>query len=377
MFLIAGIILTWAPFPVWAQDGPRSQVDRLIERLKSDAIEERAAAFSTISQDEALAEAVLTCVRESQDPDLRALANELQKHLTAKKEDRLQIDQENQARAKWLTAIKGKDGSTQAALFQSVAQWRGRPLEPYEQLVKSWSDSAGTFSVYALDQDFSLLVEWNTATRATATKLAIVGFSDLRKSIKPSLYRYLRLVNRSPTLDGELFDPDALLQAVNALIRLGESGTFQVLKEYEALGLDMHTKKVYEYDGTRMMVLSLLLFDYDPGVPRGLLVGRLNGLAAHPDHNWLYCPILVVNDIPFLVCSGVGFLSGVPETAWDRLKRCQEHAHLRSSLLTPRSSPAEALDKLWLSDEWKHAVDDLYRDHLRSLLEGQAKRAVH
>ena len=198
------------------------------------------------------------------------------------------------------------------------------------------------FDVHSLDETYALYVVWKTENPAQGIRSTeVVGLPDLKDRIDAPLFDAVAAIHRSPSAQqGLSFASVPLIRAVNLLQPLGKEKALQALWAYYRLVRKATPEEAHRYglDEYRILPILQLLFDGMPGYRLG---------AGDVDVEF---PVVLVQDVPFLLVSGY-MLAGRPPDAADQLKRVPET--LRSSPLSPKVTPLEAADELIRSPVWK------------------------
>ncbi len=203
------------------------------------------------------------------------------------------------------------------------------------------------FDLYSLDEEWMLYVVWNDQDVLKGIRSTeVVGLPDLRSRIDPDLYDAVAAIHRSPSGQSGLgFSPIRLLRAVNALQALGREKALKALRAYERLSRSVSSEETQKYfiDEYRILPIAQILFDGAPPYPLG------GGDVAAPGPSWPKFPLILVQELPFMIVSGY-VLVGIPPEAGDYLARIQ--GSMRSQPLSPRVTPLEAADELVKSPAW-------------------------
>jgi hypothetical protein len=198
------------------------------------------------------------------------------------------------------------------------------------------------FNVYSLDETYSLYLVWKSDDPARGIRSTeIVTFSDLKGRVDPALFDAIAAIHRSPSAQqGLAFDPVPLIRAVNALLPMGKERALKALRAYARLARDASSEDVHKHglDEYRILPIALLLFEGMPGY-------RIGAGDVDPD-----LPVVVVQDVPFMLVSGYT-VEGKPPDPAEYLK--QATGALRAAPLAPRGLPPEAADELVRSPLWK------------------------
>jgi len=208
------------------------------------------------------------------------------------------------------------------------------------------------FDLYTLDETFALYVAWkDLEARNGIRSTEIVAFPDLRNRIDPDLYEAVAAIHRSPSPQrGLQFSPLRMVRAVNALQPLGKEKALKALRAYERLAreLSVEQRRKYLVEEDRILPIVHLLFEGKGRRLPGFLLGA-GDVAPPPGGAWPLFPIVLVQDVPFMMVSGY-VLNGVPQGAADHLRL--DLGPVRADPLAPRVPALEAADELTQSDAW-------------------------
>jgi hypothetical protein len=209
------------------------------------------------------------------------------------------------------------------------------------------------FDLYSLDGVYDLYLSWNEQEVPKGIRSAeVVSFQDLKKRIDPELWEAVWAIQRSPSAQNGLnFNPVLLLRAVNALHPLGKEQALKALWAYDRLAHDLSSvdRRKYHVDEYRILPIVHLLFESPIGSKPGFVLGA-GDVAPPKGEAWPLFPIVLVQDVPFMMVSGY-VLSGIPQQAADHLRR--DLGPLRSAPLSPKGTALEAADELTESEAWK------------------------
>jgi hypothetical protein len=139
------------------------------------------------------------------------------------------------------------------------------------------------------------------------------------------------------------FNPRVLVDAVNALLRLGKDGALDAIERQLA-----ETNRAADPQTGLFLVLRLLFaVPPDPGFHPPMHVGiPAPAVLRHPKI-LPHFPLVVVDDVPLLLVTTF-LIGGSPQPVEAHLRHFRETGVLRSTPLTPKASvrPAEILDRL-------------------------------
>jgi hypothetical protein len=233
------------------------------------------------------------------------------------------------------------------------ASWGRKDLDAFGPHLDGGGFSVGSapltaFDLYELDETFALYVVWKDLdVQRGIRSTEVVAFKDLRSRIDPDLYDAVLAIQRSPSAQRGLeFDPLRLIRAVNALQALGKEKALKALRAYERLDGDLsqEERRKYQVDEYRILPIARLLFETAP--PFALGAGDV---AAPEGGAWPQFPIVLAQDVPFMMVSGYT-LAGKGQRAAEYLK--SSFGPLRAAPLAPRGTALEAADELTQSAAW-------------------------
>lgn len=155
------------------------------------------------------------------------------------------------------------------------------------------------------------------------------------------LRRLLRLVDAVPSYSGDP-DPLPLIQAVNALQRLGKARALAVLDEYLRVSswLDDPGR-----EGTFLVMRTLFEVPDDPGHLPPMFVGAPAPAAPADPRALPRFPLVIVEDVPFRVVYGY-MLAGHPEQPEQHLEWFRRNGVIRERPLAPPAEPLALVETL-------------------------------
>jgi|GEM_PF-2235822 uncharacterized protein YceK len=139
------------------------------------------------------------------------------------------------------------------------------------------------------------------------------------------------------------YKPQTVIRAVNALQPLGKERALATIDEY----LEAHS-------GEGVFLVLRVLFDVPkpPGHMPRMQVGDMVGVPSPQDHQLLSrSPIVLHDDIPFLLGSGMFVGGAYGEAPEDHARYFRKHGKLRAKPLSPAKQPAESVARLILALE--------------------------
>lgn len=151
----------------------------------------------------------------------------------------------------------------------------------------------------------------------------------------------LRLLDAVPSYDAP-GDPLALIQAVNALQRLGRQRALAAVAEYLRVSswLDDPGR-----EGTFLVLRALFEVPDPPGYLPAMMVGAPSPPGPADAKAAPRFPLTIVDDIPLKLVGGYS-LAGQAQPPEDHLAWFQHHGILRRRPLTPPATPLATLDRL-------------------------------
>ncbi|MBT4865412.1 MAG: YceK/YidQ family lipoprotein [Planctomycetaceae bacterium] len=160
------------------------------------------------------------------------------------------------------------------------------------------------------------------------------------------------------------YKPQTVIRAVNALQPLGKKRALATIDEY----LETHS-------GGGIFLVLLVLFDVPnpPGHMPRMQVGDMVGVPTPQDHQLLSrSPIVLHDDIPFLLGSGYFMSAVVAEAPEEHVRYFREHGKLRTKPLSPAKQPAESVARLMraLENEDIYFREEYMTKQARSLADG-------
>jgi hypothetical protein len=162
------------------------------------------------------------------------------------------------------------------------------------------------------------------------------------------------------------FDPQRVIEAVNALVPLGKDRALAVIDEY------LRVSSVFEDHGRDgVFLLNRVLFDVpSSGVMPDMNVGA--GLVVSDPKLVPRFPLVIVDDIPLHI-GGPYELGGLPQPPESDVAWFRKHGTLRKVAMVPPARPLEVVDAHVNGPLAKVVVVD---DPMRGMLYGQALALV-
>lgn len=161
----------------------------------------------------------------------------------------------------------------------------------------------------------------------------------------------LALIGASPKLERETFDPQALLRAANALIRLGRDSTTRLLlrfinsvEERASVGRSQYNEV------TRVIPIALVLREPSSGQFECVKNAWMYDGLTLTEEPWFEFPLAIVDDVPFLVAvpSGGSSPEELAIIVVEELKR----SGVRKKPLCPAFLPTAACTRLLRGEQW-------------------------
>jgi len=220
-------------------------------------------------------------------------------------------------------------------------------------------------------------VLWNSqlpAVPATVQMLDVPAAAELSHE--------LELINRAS--GWPLFKQNSvpLIQAVNALQRLGKERVLAILEEY----VDLTVHLDYRYDQEIVFWIIRVLFEpirLDDRIPDPLIAVHLTDRDSAELANWPLSPMAVVDDIPFMLGRMMDMGGGLSGHPWAHIVWARRHGVIRDEPLRPRTNPIHAAEALLRSQRFKQldrnpresAIESV-RTQAMSMVEGLARPMV-
>jgi hypothetical protein len=166
------------------------------------------------------------------------------------------------------------------------------------------------------------------------------------------------------------YDPGALVAAVNALLPLGKDKALDAV-EHQLVSAD----RAADPQHGLFLVLRLLFEVPDSGSQPTMRIGIPEALKPHDPRVLPYFPLLVVDDIPFLLVTTI-LLGGSAERVETHLDHFRALGVLRGTPLQPRAdlAPEVVLDHVTALYRRAYGVDP--KSGLRVEIEGQLSRLI-
>ncbi len=158
---------------------------------------------------------------------------------------------------------------------------------------------------------------------------------------EPELCRLLRLLDVVPSYNGP-GDPLAIIQAVNALHRVGRERALAAVREYLRVSSPLDDAG---REGTFLVLRALFAVPEPPGYQPSLWVGAPSPPTPADLKSVPRFPLALVEDVPLLLVHGYS-LGGLPQRPEDHLEWFRAHGVLRARPLAPPDMPLTWLDRL-------------------------------
>ncbi len=213
----------------------------------------------------------------------------------------------------------------------------------------------------------SQIVTWESTTPAI---LSSVQMLTVPAVAKPS--HELELINRASGWPFSNPDGVTLVQAVNALQRLGEDRALATLEQYVKL---TNEEGYYESRDRSEIVFWILhvLFEpirIDERIPPPAIAVFLIQPESPQAANWPHDPLAIIGDVPFMVGIRIG-MGGMPEPPGDRIAWTRRNCVLRDQPLQPSVNPILAAQTLLESRQFQ-LLDESQRHTATSAIRSQA-----
>lgn len=179
--------------------------------------------------------------------------------------------------------------------------------------------------------------------------------------IEVELRALLHKLDRVSSYDASSHDPLTLIQAVNALQRIGKDKALAAIGEYLRISSEL------DDPGRRGVFLVLrTLFDppIEPGYQPVMMVGSAAPSGGQPSKTLPRFPIALVDDIPFRLVTGY-VLGGKPESPEQHLEWFRKQGTIRALPLRPKD---------WLPDPCYYLVSQQHPVLMESKLDNDAGR---
>ncbi len=213
----------------------------------------------------------------------------------------------------------------------------------------------------------SQIVTWQSTTPAISSSVQMLTVPAI---VKPS--HELELINRASGWPFKNPDGVMLVQAVNALQRLGKDRALATLEQYVKL-----TREVgyYESRDRSEIVFWIMHVLFEPirtdeRIPPPAIAVFLVHRESPQAANWPHDPLSIIGDVPFMVGIRIG-MGGMPESPEDRLAWVRRFCVLRDQPLQPSVNPILAAQTLLESRQFQ-LLDEYDRREATSAIRSQA-----
>lgn len=188
---------------------------------------------------------------------------------------------------------------------------------------------------------------WAVALVAAIVTIALAGLAVRLRSERSSL-------GDCPTL-GEDFTPTRLMACANRLIAAGEEQAYRTLRSEAPRGA--RSSRLREMRAERVILLCRVLYRPRPSeLLRGPYWGAPNiPYDSMPASDWPDLPLVLCDDIPFLITTSYLCLGPPPEESCAYLEHCRSNGVFRIPRYPIRSREDQegALDALFSSERWR------------------------
>jgi hypothetical protein len=183
-------------------------------------------------------------------------------------------------------------------------------------------------------------------------------------------------IGQSPPINGWMFDPPALIRAANALVALGRDEGCAAIAAYVQRRETAGTSDPPDSDSRALLLLRAVFDPASPETPLpAIALGRPDVDLPEPDRTWPRLPLVLVEDVPFLLVGGYRS-GGTPRGVRATLSEHLALACWRTKLLRPRVAVAAALEILVTSRPWLDRIKPAQKVRLLSMLRDQAERSL-
>jgi hypothetical protein len=186
------------------------------------------------------------------------------------------------------------------------------------------------------------------------------------------------LWERIPRLDGRVFDPAALVSAVNSLYAQGEERGAAVVRGWARMvdhcaAPDQNGSTAFE----RLHLVIRLMWRPDPPHQAWPIIpmGRPDISLPPPDTQWPMSPLVVSDEWPFLLVGGYR-VGGALSAALPTIERLLDMAHWGGRPLCPLQDAVAAADMLVASVPWQSRIPSFQREMVELMVREQARRAM-
>jgi hypothetical protein len=283
--------------------------------------------------------------------------------------DKIDVDKGSHSPARalpWIKALEIKKGMSKADVDKYIFSVATTTFYYGTYYGKSRTGS------YSLDSLWEVEVKFTndkvTSFRVCPSKQRGRGdFFDLRDRIGDDDLESVFAIHQVSHLDGDAFDPTALIRAVNRLRSVGKYAATAAIINYLTL-CDSDRDQCFKYDLHRQKILLILslLFEAKEG-ERARAKYFENADRVPPatglPKGWETFPLVLSDDVPFMLCAGFGGVREPRKKGDDEgriintagsgrlgirhhLAYCLQHCELRATDLSPKASASAAYAKL-------------------------------
>ncbi len=172
------------------------------------------------------------------------------------------------------------------------------------------------------------------------------------------LRNLLRLLDTTPKLEGDSYDPLPVIQIVNTLQSLGREKALAAIGEY------LRVSEPWSDRGSSLVFRVLFDLPDDIDRTKGWIIGVPEPPGPKNPHQIPRFPIVLVDDVPLMLVEGYTIgsylsLKGNPTPVERDLEFFRRNGHFRSKALVPSNDPLGALMHLVESTQWIYADSKL------------------
>ena len=213
----------------------------------------------------------------------------------------------------------------------------------------------------------SQVVTWESTAPAILSSVQMLTVPAIAK---PS--RELELINRASGWPFANPDGVTLVQAANALQRLGKVRALATLEQYVKLTSE---EGYFESRDRNEIVFWIIHLLFEPirtneRIPPPAIAVFLVDRESPQAANWPHDPLAIIGDVPFMVGIQIG-MGGMPEPPEDRIAWARRYGVLRDQPLQPSVNPILAAHTLLESRQFQLLVE-YHRRTATSAIRSQA-----
>lgn len=163
------------------------------------------------------------------------------------------------------------------------------------------------------------------------------------------------------------YDPQRVIDAVNALLPLGKEGALGAIESYMAA----QNLEADPQEGLLLVLRVLFQVPANPGYHPPLLLGGSSPPPPLVPESLPHFPLVLIDDRPLLMISGYA-LGGDTEPVTHHIRHFRATGLLREKALTPSRSPGDVLGEF--RTIYEHAYGRPPLQHELELIESQLNR---